>query len=314
MSATSLPPGDPSLRPPHEKGTIRAFLLAGLFHLLLIALIAFGVHWKSHPPEAIEAELWSPTVHQAAPRPTAPVPHQQTRPEPQPAPPPPKPAPAPKPQPQAQQADIVLQKEREQAALKQKQLEEQQALQQKLKDEQKKLALEKRRLAEQKLAQQKREQAEKLQEEKKLAEQKRLAQLRQQRLEQQQSQVAAASRDDYMKQLMKQAGTGAATSTGTAAQASGPSGTYAARIAGLVRQNVIYPEINQIVGDPRVTVLVNLGPDGTVLTAKIDHSSGVESWDQAVLRAIERVHRFPPDENGKIWTPMLVKAGPRDPS
>lgn len=313
MSTARLPSGDPNaLRPPHERGTIRAFGLAALFHILLIALIAFGVHWKSHPPEAVEAELWSPTIQRAAPRPTAPMEHKAVKPEPQPAPPPPpKPAPAPKPQPQVQQADIVLKQQRE-AALK-KQQEEQAQIEKRLIEEKKKLAAEKQRLAEQKKQQEEKLQQERLAAQKKLAEQKRLAALKEKKLEEQQAQLAASSRNDYMKQLMQQAGTGAANSTGTAARTSGPSGTYAARIASLVRESVTYPEISQITGDPRVEVLVNLAPDGTVLTAKVERSSGVASWDQAVLRAIERVHRFPPDSNGKIWTPMLVKAGPRDP-
>lgn len=297
MSTARLPSGDPNaLRPPHERGTIRAFGLAALFHILLIALIAFGVHWKSHPPEAVEAELWSPTVQHAAPRPTAPMEHKAVKPEPQ---------------PQVQQADIVLKQQRE-AALK-KQQEEQAQIEKRLIEEKKKLAAEKLRLAEQKKQQEEKLQQERLAAQKKLAEQKRLAALKEKKLEEQQAQLAASSRNDYMKQLMQQAGTGAANSTGTAARTSGPSGTYAARIASLVRESVTYPEISQITGDPRVEVLVNLAPDGTVLTAKVERSSGVASWDQAVLRAIERVHRFPPDSNGKIWTPMLVKAGPRDP-
>ncbi|MGA8010045.1 MAG: cell envelope integrity protein TolA [Thiomonas sp.] len=316
MSTAHFPSGDPNaLRPPHERGTVRAFGLAAMFHVLLIALIAFGVHWKSHPPEAVEAELWSPTVQRAAPRPTAPMEHKEVKPEPQPAPPPPppKPVPAPKPQPQVQQADIVLKQQRE-AALKKQQEEQQAQLEKRLKDEKKKLAEQKQRLAEEKQQQQDKLRQEKLEEQKKLAEQKRLAALKEKKLEQQQAQLAASSRNDYMKQLMQQAGTGAATSTGTAAHSSGPSGTYAARIAGLVKQNVIFPEISQISGDPKVIITVRLDPNsGEVLSSTIKTSSGVSNWDQAVLRAIQRVGRFPPDEHGKWYTPMEIKAGPHDP-
>lgn len=329
MSATRFPVGEQNLRPPHERGTLRAFSLAALFHLLLIALIAFGVHWKSHPPEAVEAELWSPQVQRAAPRPTAPLENRQPKPQPAPEPPPvlrPQPAAVPQPQ-QPSQADIVLRQEREKAALEKKKLaQEQQHLAQIKAEEAAKRKAEQQKLAEQKAQRQAEEKAKKLAEQKKLEAEREARLKEQQRLlaqqkkeaeqkkrEEQQAQLAASSRADYMKQLMAQAGTGAANSPGTAAQTSGPSGTYAARIASLVRENVIYPEINQISGDPRVAVLVNLGPDGTVLTAKIERSSGVPSWDQAVLRAIERINRFPPDTNGKIWTPMLVKAGPRDP-
>ncbi|MBN2692073.1 MAG: cell envelope integrity protein TolA [Burkholderiaceae bacterium] len=332
MSTARFPSGDPNaLRPPHERGTIRAFGLAALFHVLLIALIAFGVHWKSHPPEAVEAELWSPTVQRAAPRPTAPMEHKEPQPQPQPAPPPPPPQPVaqPRPQPQVQQADIVLKQQRE-AALKKQQQEQQAELEKRLRDEKKKLAEEKQRLAEQKAEQQQRQQAQKLAEQQrekaeqlrqeKLAQQKRLeaqqqlAEQKKKQREQQQAQLAASSRDDYMKQLMQQAGTGAANSTGTAARTSGPSGTYAARIASLVKQNVIFPEINQISGDPKVIITVRLDPNsGEVLSSTIKTSSGVSSWDQAVLRAIQRVGHFPPDEYGKWYTPMEIKAGPHDP-
>ena len=318
-SISRLPPDDAALRPPHERGTPRAFLLAALFHLLLIALIAFGVHWRSHAPDAIEAELWSPTVQVAAPRPTAPLEHHAPQPHPRPQTPPPQPAPQPQPQ-QPSHADIVLQRQRELAALKQKQREEQLALEQQRKlqaqqrAEQQRLAEEKaQQQAEQRRLQQQREQQEK-ERQQKLAEQKKKQEERK-RLEQQQAQLAASSRDDYMKQLMAQAGTGAANSTGTAARSSGPSGAYAARIAGLVKQNVIFPEINQISGDPKVVITVRLDPNsGEVLGSTIKQSSGVPSWDQAVLRAIQRVGHFPPDEHGRWYTPMEIKAGPRDPS
>lgn len=327
MSTARFPSGDPNaLRPPHERGTIRAFGLAALFHLLLIALIAFGVHWKSHPPEAVQAELWSPTVQHAAPRPTAPMERKQPQPQPQPAPPPPPPKPVaqPKPQPQVQQADIVLRQERE-AALKKQQREQQAQLEKRLQDEKKKLAAEKQRLAEQKAQQQQREQAQKLAEQQrqkaeklqqeKLAQQ-RLAEQKQKQREQQQAQLAASSRDDYMKQLMQQAGTGAAKSAGTAAQTSGPSGAYGLRIAALIKQQTIYPasELAQISGDPRVKILVTLDTNsGDVLSARIVQSSGVPSWDQAALDAINRVHRFPPRSSGVWPRTMDVNAGPRDP-
>jgi colicin import membrane protein len=120
-----------------------------------------------------------------------------------------------------------------------------------------------------------------------------------------------------MKQLMQQAGTGAANSTGTAARTSGPSGAYGQRIAALIKQNTIYPGalMAQISGDPRVTILVTLDTNsGTVLEAKIERSSGVASWDQAALDAINRVHRFPPPSSGEWPRTMIINAGPRDPS
>lgn len=329
MSTTRLPPSGPGLRPPQEKGTGRAFLLAALFHLLLILLIAFGVHWRSHTPDAVEAELWSVTPQVAAPRPTAPLVEKQPKPQPAPEPPPPRVAPAPKPQPQPpSQADIVLRQEREKAALEKKKLEQEQQQLARLKAEQaaqrkaeqQKLAEENaQRLAEEKakkLAEQKKLQAERearLKEQQRLLAQQKKEAEQKKREEQQQAQLAASSRADYMKQLMAQAGTGAANSAGTAARSAGPSGAYAGRIAALVKQNVIFPQIDQISGDPKVIITVRLDPNsGEVMGATITRSSGVPSWDQAVLQAIQRVGRFPPDERGNWYTPMEIKAGPHD--
>jgi colicin import membrane protein len=334
---TYSPPAD-KLRPPPENGMGRALLFAALMHVLLIVLIALGVHWKSHPPEAVEAELWAPTAHLAAPRPPkveapqAPQPTPKPQPTPQPAPPPPPPVTV---QPSPDNAEIALaqarklkqQEEKRQAAL----LAEQQAQQHlaaKLAAE--KLALQQQRqqareqeqrLAQEKLeAQRKQAQLEKQQElkaqqlAKQEAEQKaeQLRKARQLR-EQQQAKLAQQSRADYMKNLMSQAGTGPAASTGTAAVSSGPSGAYAGRLAALVRQAVVYPQIDQIQGDPKVIITVTLDPNsGEVLNAVIKRSSGVPSWDEAVLRAIQRVGRFPADGSGKWYTPMEIKAGPRD--
>ncbi len=328
---TYNPPAD-KLRPPPEKGIGRALLFAALIHLLLIIVIALGVHWKSHTPEAVEAELWAPTAHLAAPRPPR-VEPQQAQPTPKPQPQA-QPRPAPpltKVQPTPDNAEIALDKarkrkledEKRQAALLAQQLA-QQRQDEKLAAE--KLALQQQRLAQENAAEQRKlaeqnkqrelkaqqlaqQQAEKLQAEKK-AEQLRKAE---QQREQQLAKLQQQARSDYMKNLMSQAGNGPSSSTGTAAVTSGPSGAYAARLATLVRQNVIYPQIDQIQGDPKVIITVTLDPNsGEVLGAKLERSSGVPSWDQAVLRAVQRVGRFPADGSGRWYTPMEIKAGPRD--
>jgi colicin import membrane protein len=45
-------------QPVQERGTLTCFLLALLMHLLLGALLYYGVHWRSAAPEGVEAELW----------------------------------------------------------------------------------------------------------------------------------------------------------------------------------------------------------------------------------------------------------------
>ncbi|MBW4048515.1 MAG: cell envelope integrity protein TolA [Proteobacteria bacterium] len=325
--STYNPPAD-KLRPPPERGIGRALLFAALMHVMLILVIALGVHWKSHPPEAVEAELWAPTAHLAAPRPPKKVTPQPVLPEvkPQPAPPPPAP-PVTRTPPAPDNAEIALEKARR---LKQQEEQRQAALlaqQQAEKRLAAKLAAEKlareqqREQAREQQREQAREEKQRLAQEK-IAEQRKQAELqkkqelkaeKQRKAEQQLAKLQQQARSDYMKNLMSQAGTGPSTSTGTAAVSSGPSGKYAARLATLVRQNVIFAQIDQIQGDPKVIITVTLDPNsGEVLGTSIKRSSGVPSWDQAVLRAIQRVGRFPADSNGRWYTPMEIKAGPRD--
>ncbi|MFS2208216.1 protein TolA, partial [Variovorax sp. Varisp36] len=68
----------PEFAPPPQRGTPRAVVLALIAHALLIAALTWGVRWRSDADEgAVDAELWSSTVQQAAPRlqaPPAPTP------------------------------------------------------------------------------------------------------------------------------------------------------------------------------------------------------------------------------------------------
>jgi colicin import membrane protein len=66
--------------PVRERGTLRAFGLAVLTHLLLIAFLYFGVQWQSSTPRGEEAELWDEAAVQQAVQ-TAPPPP-EVKPEP----------------------------------------------------------------------------------------------------------------------------------------------------------------------------------------------------------------------------------------
>ncbi|MEB0114772.1 protein TolA, partial [Variovorax sp. RTB1] len=98
----SLAADRPEFAPPPQRGTPRAVILALIAHALLIAALTWGVHWKREAEDdAVEAELWSSTVQQAAPRlsaPPTPVTPPTPTPPPTPAPPPPPPPPPPAPQ------------------------------------------------------------------------------------------------------------------------------------------------------------------------------------------------------------------------
>ncbi|RZL63352.1 MAG: protein TolA, partial [Variovorax sp.] len=69
----SLAADRPEFAPPAQEGTPRAVVLALVAHAVLIAALTWGVSWKRESEnDAVEAELWSTTVQQAAPRLTAP--------------------------------------------------------------------------------------------------------------------------------------------------------------------------------------------------------------------------------------------------
>ena len=308
------------LRPPRERGMPRALLLAAMMHVLLIALLAFGVHWHSHQPEAVEAELWAPTAHLAAPPAPKPAPQPTPAPTPQPAPPPPPPQPRVQAQPSPDEAQIALQRKKKlEAERKAQELQQAQVEAQKKHEAEQKL--EAKKLAEQKRAEQKQLEAKKLAEQEKLEKQEKLAEqkkLEAQKLAEQKKQAQQLAREQkaaraaYLKSMMAQAGDGAAGSTGTAARTSGPSGGYGARLATLVKENVVYPQLAQVQGNPQVLLSVTLDPNsGEVVGVHVKRSSGVPSWDAAVVRAVQRLGRFPSD-HGRWYTPMDILAGPRD--
>ncbi|HEY8709649.1 MAG TPA: cell envelope integrity protein TolA, partial [Burkholderiaceae bacterium] len=262
-------------RPPKGRGL--ALALALLAHVLLIAGLAFGVHWRSFEPNTVAAELWSAVPQAAAPRAVEPPPTPTPTPVPTPTPPevrkpepvvkhaepvaPPKPPPPALPDPQ-----IAIEQAKREAA--KRALAEQAQL--KIKREKAELdkaarakaALEKQR-AQEELAQ-KQAQADKLKAEQEKAQAaKRTA-------------ADAAARTDYLKRMLGQAGaTGGPTDTGTAARSRGTSASYAGRIMARIKPNIVFSDT--VDGNPMATVEVTLAPDGTIVGKLLVKSSGVKS-------------------------------------
>ncbi len=317
--------------PPTPPGFGRALILALLAHLLLVAALTWGVHWKSQPVTlSAEAELWSAVPKEAAPRSVGAAPEPQPLPEPEkvtPPAPPPAPAPnQPEPEPpKVSEADIALEKEKLllKKAEEKKRLQEKQRLE-KLKLE--KLAEEKaldKKLAEKKL-QDKREQEKKIAEEKKVTEAKKLAEeklkkkLKAQELERktaleakEEAQRMDAQRQANLKRMAGLAGaTGSATATGKNLQSSGPSSGYAGRIRAHIKPNIVFTD--DISTNPVTEVDVVTSPDGTIISRKLVKSSGVASWDEAVLRAIDKTETLPKDTNGLVPTPLRLVFRPKD--
>lgn len=65
-----------------DPGAAASALMAAAVHLLLLAVLVFGLRWQNRPPEAVQVELWEPPPAPAAEAP---------KPEPKVEPPPPAP-------------------------------------------------------------------------------------------------------------------------------------------------------------------------------------------------------------------------------
>jgi len=261
-----------SFEPPAQGGFGPALVLALLVHALLILALSGGLRWKNEPQElSVEAELWSPVPQQAAPRPVQPPP------APAPPPPPPQPTAA-----EQREAEIVL--------AQKKKREEEERLQAQAREEK-----EKRR---QELERQKkdRELAEKKAAEEAKRKQELLAK------EKAEKEAETVRRMQALRRMAALAGN-ADSEGGSAAVAAGPSASYAGLIRSTVRPNIVFTD--DLSGNPVAEVEVTTGPTGQIIGRRIIKSSGVKSWDAAVLRALDRTDKLPSDR-GRYWNPMTI--------
>lgn len=275
--------------PPPQPAAVRAFALAIMAHVLLMLALTWGISWNRDSENvAAEAELWSSVPQQAAPKVvTAP---------PLPAPPPPKPEPKPEPKvepppapPVSKAPDIALEREkkrRELAKRRQEELEREEKLEARKRQEE---------LKRQEVAEQKAE------EEKKKKKAEELAK----KAKQDEARVEARRKENLDKMMKAAAGTGAPSSSGTAAQSSGPSSSWAGRIQAAVYPNIVFRET--VSTRLRVEVEIRMSPDGTIVgTPVVRKSSGNPAWDEAVLRGLDKTGVLPRDLGGKVYSPAFI--------
>jgi colicin import membrane protein len=333
MPAT-VPSASPTgLMPPDDSRWGGPMVLALVAHALLAAALTWGIGWnRTQTPVVAEAELWSRLPQSAAPKLVEEVP--PTPPEPEPVvakPTPPRPAPA-----AAQQA---LDAQREAQRDAQIALQQQKKREEARRDEEKRLqqeALKKK----QALDREAQEKAQAKEREKLAAEKKAAEEAKRQALKDQQAKAAkdkaakdkaaqaaaekaekaaekanaerlAKERAENLKRIAGMAGaTGAPSSSGTALKSSGPSATYAGRIVGAVRPNIVFTDTP--VGNPTADVEVRTLPDGTIASRRLVKSSGNPAWDDAVLKALDRTARLPRDEDGRVPATLVIGFRPRD--
>lgn len=266
------------LLPQRPGGLLRGAALALLAHAALLLALTAVVQWRTHTPQAVEAELWAAVPQLAAPPlpPAAP-------PVPAPTPAsPPKPVTSPTPTPPDPQIAIEQERKRRlQQERLQHEAEEKAARAQKER-------LEKDRLAKEQAARE-RAAKERAEQERQRAEDKRLADLRKTQLQ----------------RMMGQVGGSGSTAGATAAQSSGPSASYAGRLIAAIKPNVVF--VDRVTDNQAAEVEVRTGPSGSILSRRLLRSSGNKDWDEAVLRAIDRTGTLPRDVDGRV-PPLLVMA------
>lgn len=82
---------------------------------------------------------------------------------------------------------------------------------------------------------------------------------------------------------------------------------YATKVRARILPNLVFPSnLRNIQGNPDVTVEVRTASDGTITNRHILKSSGVPSWDSAVLRAIDKTQTLPRDVDGRVPSPILI--------
>ncbi|MDR6396529.1 cell envelope integrity protein TolA [Herbaspirillum seropedicae] len=308
---------------PKAPGRWRAITLALVMHVALFLFFWIGIRWQSETPLTVEAEIWDPQYKEAAPLPTPPEP----QPQPVVEPPKPQPQPEPKPvppkvidEPKVEKPDIALQKEKER-----KRKEEQEKQEKLEKEKAEKLKAEKEKAEKEKAEREKKEKLEadkqkKLKEEKqKEDEAKKKADAEKQAADKKKQQQAAADakaaearRQEDLKRMMGQA-TSATGGTGTAEKSQGPKGSpnYANKLRAKIRSNTVFDN-SGVSGNPAGEYTVELFPDGTVRSVRVNKPSGVPGFDEAVRTAVMKSQPFPPDNDNKVPSSFTFTHYPKD--
>ena len=297
--------------PPRDKGSLRAYGLALLVHVLLIAALTWGVNWKrSDQAVSFEAELWSSVPQEAAPKliKTAPLP------------PPPAKAPEVKVTPPLPDVDIALEQEKKRKLLQaQKDAETQQALKAEQAAEKLKAELQAKRDKEKEKEKEKAQQArEELAKRKAAEEAKKEAAIeakKQEVKDQEKQKLAAAAAEQRhqaaINRIMGQAGaTGGADARGSAQKSSGPSAGYGGKVRAAVKPNVVFTD--DIAGNPTAEIEVRTTLDGSIISQRLVKSSGNKAWDDAAIKAVIRTGTLPRDVDGRVPVPMILEMRPKD--
>jgi colicin import membrane protein len=270
-------------KPIKTEGSARAFSYSILAHLLLIAMFTIGINWRTSAPGGVEVELWdsTPVVERTETPPPAPI--------------------------NEEAADIAINKKPVEKEPPKKEVAKEVPKPIEKVPPKKEVVKEAPKPAKVTPPQEKPKEPEKP----KKAEEAKAptpAQIKA-------NAAAEKARADQLARLRAAAGAegGSGGQVGSSVGGGGNAPpAYADKVRRKIKPLIVFnPE--SITGNPAVIVLVDLAPDGAILKRSVVTSSGIQSWDQAVLQALDRAETFPKDDNGVIpMRQMKLTFKPKD--
>ena len=85
--------------------------------------------------------------------------------------------------------------------------------------------------------------------------------------------------------------------------------SYAEKIRMSIKPNITFTE--EVAGNPKATVVILVNDQGQIYSRDLIEKSGIDSWDQAVLKAIDRTKVLPKDTNGKVPPKLEISFRPK---
>jgi len=263
-------------------------------HLMLVAALAFGVHWKMSNPETVEAEVWADIPRAAVPQAEAPPPPPPVVEQPVEKPPetPPEPVKAVEPEPPLPQPvpDVVVSRTQPKKELKKRKHREPVEV---FETEPPKPVKKPEQAPPKKPVE--------VKPEPKPVSSKATSADGNAKAAAEREAIRKAKLQDMMSEL---------GSLGTPSRSAGPSAAYGGRIKARIKPNIVFTD--NVSGNPVAVVEVRCGPDGRILSTKFIERSGLASWDEAVMRALDRTEVLPADESGRVPPVMQLEFRPKD--
>ena len=126
---------------------------------------------------------------------------------------------------------------------------------------------------------------------------------------------AEKDRLDRIEKLRAQAGSEGGGSGGMVGSGVGTGGNdspgFAEKVIKFIKPKITFNPAG-VVGNPAVTIQVDLAPDGRIIKQKLVKSSGLSEWDNAILRTLELAGSLPKDDNGSVPRQITLIFRPKD--